>query len=71
MISYHSVRDAIAAQIIHAAWIRTHEKFSDVSSKALDIKASINKLIRNYPLLIPEIKLMRIKLAFNPLPFQN
>ena len=33
--------------------------------------ASINKLIRNYPLLIAEIKLMRIKLAFNLLPFQN
>ena len=45
MISYHSVRDAIAAQIIHATWIRTHGKFSDVCSKALAIKASINKLM--------------------------
>jgi hypothetical protein len=34
-ISYHYVREAIAAKIVNAHWIRTHENFADVCTKAL------------------------------------
>ena len=34
VISYHSVREAIAARIIQAAWIQTYGNFSDLCTKA-------------------------------------
>jgi len=34
-ISYHFVRYAIAARIIDAAWIRSHENYADILTKAL------------------------------------
>ena len=34
-ISYHYVREAIAAKIINAHWINTHVTFSDSCTKAL------------------------------------
>jgi hypothetical protein len=34
-ISYHYVREAIAAKIVNAHWIRSHENFADVCTKAL------------------------------------
>ena len=33
-ISYHYVREAIAVKIVNAQWIRTHENFADVCTKA-------------------------------------
>jgi hypothetical protein len=34
-ISYHYVREAIAARIVNAHWCRSHENFADVLTKAL------------------------------------
>jgi hypothetical protein len=34
-ISYHYVREAIAAKIVNAIWIRSAENFADVCTKAL------------------------------------
>ena len=34
-ISYHYVREAIAAKIVNAHWCRTYENFADVCTKAL------------------------------------
>ena len=34
-ISYHYVREAIAAQIVNAIWIRSAENFADICTKAL------------------------------------
>ena len=34
-ISYHYVREAIAAKIVNPIWLRTHENFSDVCTKSL------------------------------------
>ena len=34
-ISYHYVREAIAARIVNAHWCRSHENFADVCTKAL------------------------------------
>lgn len=34
-ISYHYVREAIAAQIVNATWCKTHENWSDLCTKAL------------------------------------
>ena len=35
VISYHLVREAIAARIIDAPWIMSHENYADVLTKAL------------------------------------
>ena len=34
-ISYHYVREAIAAKIVNAIWIKTYENWSDLCTKAL------------------------------------
>ena len=34
-IAYHYVREAIAAKIINVVWIKSHENFSDLCTKAL------------------------------------
>ena len=34
-ISYHYVREAIAAHIVNAHWCKSHENFADVCTKAL------------------------------------
>ena len=34
-ISYHYVREAIAAKIVNAGWCRTDENFADILTKAL------------------------------------
>jgi len=34
-ISYHYVREAIAAKVIDAVWITTHKNYSDICTKAL------------------------------------
>ena len=34
-ISYHYVREAIAARIINPIWLHTYENFSDICTKAL------------------------------------
>ena len=34
-ISYHFVREAIAAKIINGIWVDTHENWSDICTKAL------------------------------------
>ena len=34
-ISYHYVREAIAAKIVNAHWCRTYENFADLCTKAL------------------------------------
>ena len=34
-ISYHYVRKAIAAKIINAVWIKSHENYADTCTKAL------------------------------------
>lgn len=34
-ISYHYVREAIAARIVNATWCRSDENFADVCTKAL------------------------------------
>ena len=34
-VSYHFVREAIAAKIIDARWVKSHENHSDICTKAL------------------------------------
>ena len=36
-ISYHFVREAVAAKTINPIWIRTDENFADIATKALDV----------------------------------
>jgi len=42
-ISYHYVREAIAAKVVNGIWVRTDENFADVCTKALG-KATFSDL---------------------------